>query len=86
MKDGTMTDGTWSEGNSPRYSAHLDTLVIGGGIAGIQAALEIANAGFKVYLVERTATIGGHMAMSIAPRAFSRRRWSRWGNIPTSSC
>ncbi len=39
------------------------TLVIGGGIAGIQAALEIANAGKKVYLVERTGTIGGHMAM-----------------------
>ncbi len=40
-----------------------DTLVIGGGIAGIQAALEIANAGKKVYLLERTGTIGGHMAM-----------------------
>lgn len=42
---------------------HPDTLVIGGGIAGIQAALEIANAGKKVYLLERTGTIGGHMAM-----------------------
>ncbi len=40
-----------------------ETLVIGGGIAGIQAALEIAEAGFKVYLLERTGTIGGHMAM-----------------------
>ncbi len=40
-----------------------DTLIIGGGIAGIQAALEIANAGKKVYLLERTGTIGGHMAM-----------------------
>jgi len=40
-----------------------DTLVIGGGIAGIQAALEIAEAGFRVHLVERTPTIGGHMAM-----------------------
>jgi heterodisulfide reductase subunit A len=39
------------------------TLIIGGGIAGIQAALEIANAGKQVYLVERTGTIGGHMAM-----------------------
>jgi len=39
------------------------TLVIGGGVAGIQAALEIADAGKKVYLVERTGTIGGHMAM-----------------------
>lgn len=40
-----------------------DTLVIGAGIAGIQAALEIADSGNKVYLVEKTATIGGHMAM-----------------------
>jgi heterodisulfide reductase subunit A len=37
-------------------------LVIGGGIAGIQAALEIAGAGRKVYLVEKGASIGGHMA------------------------
>jgi heterodisulfide reductase subunit A len=42
---------------------HPDTLVIGGGIAGIQASLEIANSGQKVYLLERTGTIGGHMAM-----------------------
>ena len=39
------------------------TLVIGGGVAGIQASLEIADADKKVYLVERTGTIGGHMAM-----------------------
>ena len=37
-------------------------LVIGGGIAGIQAALDIADSGFKVYLVEKDTTIGGHMA------------------------
>ncbi len=41
---------------------HPATLVVGGGIAGIQAALEIANAGFPVYLVEREPSIGGHMA------------------------
>ena len=40
-----------------------ETLVIGGGIAGIQAALEIADSHNKVYLVEKTGTIGGHMAM-----------------------
>jgi heterodisulfide reductase subunit A len=39
------------------------TLVIGGGVAGIQAALEIADSGKQVYMVERKATIGGHMAM-----------------------
>lgn len=37
-------------------------LVIGGGIAGIQAALDIANAGHKVILVEREPSIGGHMS------------------------
>ncbi len=41
---------------------NANTLVVGGGIAGIQAALEIANAGFHVYLVEREPSIGGHMA------------------------
>jgi heterodisulfide reductase subunit A len=37
-------------------------LVIGAGIAGIQAALDMANAGLKVYLVEREPSIGGHMS------------------------
>jgi heterodisulfide reductase subunit A len=37
-------------------------LVVGGGIAGIQAALTIARSGFQVYLVERDPSIGGHMA------------------------
>lgn len=40
-----------------------ETLIVGGGIAGIQAALEIADAGYHVYLVEREPSIGGHMAM-----------------------
>lgn len=39
------------------------TMVIGAGIAGIQASLEIANAGKQVYLIEQSGTIGGHMAM-----------------------
>jgi len=39
-----------------------EALVIGGGIAGMYASLDIADAGFKVHLVERTPTIGGHMA------------------------
>jgi len=37
-------------------------LVIGGGIAGIQASLDLANMGFKVYLVEKSPSIGGRMA------------------------
>ena len=36
-------------------------MVIGGGIAGIQSALDLANAGFEVVLVEKQPTIGGHM-------------------------
>jgi len=39
-----------------------DVLVVGGGIAGIHAALTLASAGKHVYLVEREPTIGGHMA------------------------
>ncbi len=38
------------------------TLVVGGGIAGMNAALDLANQGIKVYLVERKTTIGGRMA------------------------
>ncbi len=37
-------------------------MIVGGGISGIQAALDLATAGFKVYLVEKSPTIGGHMA------------------------
>jgi len=37
-------------------------LVIGGGIAGMQAALDLADSGFYVYLVERSPAIGGAMA------------------------
>jgi len=38
-----------------------NTLVVGGGVAGIQAALEIADSEHKVYLVEKEPSIGGHM-------------------------
>jgi len=41
---------------------HPATLVVGGGITGIQAALELANANYPVYLVEREPSIGGRMA------------------------
>ena len=39
-----------------------DVMVVGGGISGIQASLDLATSGFKVYLVEKGASIGGHMA------------------------
>lgn len=52
--------------NAPLYSKSFDStkkvLVIGGGVAGIQAALDCADAGLSVVLVERDTTIGGKMA------------------------
>ncbi|SHH11504.1 FAD binding domain-containing protein [Thermosyntropha lipolytica DSM 11003] len=52
--------------NKPLYISHIPitkkALVIGGGIAGMQAALDIADAGYPVILVEKQATIGGKMA------------------------
>jgi heterodisulfide reductase subunit A len=37
-------------------------MVVGGGIAGMQAALDLANSGYYVYLVERSSSIGGIMS------------------------
>ena len=37
-------------------------MVVGAGIAGMQAALDLANSGFYVYLVERSSSIGGMMS------------------------
>ena len=39
-----------------------DVMVVGGGISGIQAALDLADSGYKVYLVEKSPAIGGKMA------------------------
>lgn len=51
---------------APQLEAHVPVtdaaLVIGGGVAGIQAALDLANTGHQVYLVEKEASIGGIMA------------------------
>jgi len=53
----------WHEPLEPlKVPIHPATLVVGGGVAGIQAALEIADSGSHVYLVEREPSIGGHMA------------------------
>jgi heterodisulfide reductase subunit A len=53
----------WQEPLQARRVPVTDkALVVGGGIAGIQAALTIASAGYQVYLVEREPSIGGYMA------------------------
>ena len=39
-----------------------DVMVVGAGVSGIQASLDMATAGFKVYLVEKGPSIGGHMS------------------------
>jgi heterodisulfide reductase subunit A len=49
-------------GGSLGESNFGDVMVVGGGISGIQASLDLATAGFKVFLVEKGPSIGGHMA------------------------
>jgi len=46
----------------PGKQVEGSVMVVGGGIAGMQAALDIANSGFYVYLVEKAPAIGGAMA------------------------
>jgi len=46
----------------PADSNFGDVMVVGGGISGIQASLDLATAGFRVYLVEKSPSMGGHMA------------------------
>jgi len=48
--------------NQFENSNFADVLVVGGGISGIQASLDLATSGFKVCLVEKSPSIGGHMA------------------------
>jgi heterodisulfide reductase subunit A len=45
-----------------RVTVKQSALVLGGGIAGIEAALRLADSGKRVYLIEREPSIGGHMA------------------------
>jgi heterodisulfide reductase subunit A len=59
---------TLIEGKDQQLSQSLadrdfgDVMVVGGGISGIQASLDLADSGYKVYLVEKSPAIGGHMA------------------------
>ncbi len=47
---------------SREESGFGDVMVVGGGVSGIQAALDLADTGFRVYLVDKSPAIGGHMA------------------------
>jgi len=46
----------------PTDSNFGDVMVVGGGISGVQSSLDLAAEGFKVYLIEKSPSIGGHMA------------------------
>ncbi len=59
--------------DEPEVKIRKSTLVVGGGIAGISASLDLADAGFKVYLVEKEPSIGGKMS-----------RWDK--TFPTLDC
>ena len=64
---GTGTGGRLGESIPMKIDASREDLVgaamvVGGGIAGIQAAMDLADAGFYVYLIERSSAIGGIMA------------------------
>jgi heterodisulfide reductase subunit A-like polyferredoxin len=56
-----MFSDSLASGNS-RGKNFGDVMVVGGGVSGIQASLDLATAGFKVYLIEKGPSIGGHMA------------------------
>ena len=49
-------------GQIPSADDFGDVMVVGGGISGIQASLDLADSGYKVYLVEKSPAIGGKMA------------------------
>jgi heterodisulfide reductase subunit A-like polyferredoxin len=49
-------------GQRPSGDNFGDVMVVGGGISGIQASLDLADSGYRVYLVEKSPAIGGKMA------------------------
>jgi heterodisulfide reductase subunit A len=49
-------------GGGPGRAVEGAALVVGGGIAGMQSALDLANSGYYVYLLEREPAVGGLMA------------------------
>ncbi|MGY5861859.1 MAG: FAD-dependent oxidoreductase [Candidatus Thorarchaeota archaeon] len=59
----TTEQETKSKGAPGKGRKSTSALVVGGGVAGMQAALDIASQGFKVHLLEKSSSIGGRMAM-----------------------
>ncbi len=73
--------------NSDETAKEGAVLVVGGGIGGIQAAIDLADSGFYVYLVEESSAIGGRINSTkrcqptTAPCACSRPSWWKPGGI-----
>ena len=61
-KQVSIEESTQQPGKCLENSNFGDVLIVGGGISGIQASLDLATKGFKVYLVEKSPAIGGHMS------------------------
>ena len=72
--------------NSPEEDNFIDVMVVGGGISGIQAALDSADTGFRVYLVDKAPAIGGKMIKPFppmtAPCVLSRQSLLNAADIP----
>jgi heterodisulfide reductase subunit A-like polyferredoxin len=66
QQEGSQAQTGTSLANSIRESVsgnHFgDVMIVGGGVSGVQASLDLAASGFKVYLVDKAPAIGGHMA------------------------
>ena len=69
-------------------------LIVGGGIGSMQAALDLANSGFKIHMVQKDSSLGGTMAMldktfptgDCAMCMLSPRNWWKWEGISISIC
>ncbi len=62
MENESLVDKIRQLRKSPGEIQYGDVMVVGGGVSGIQASLDLADSGFRVYLVDKLPAIGGHMA------------------------
>ena len=93
LRMGVMKAKTFTPVEAATVQLNRDVLVIGGGVAGIEAAYDLAELGYKVHLVERKPVLGGNMATSFTcllwchevpgtPQKISFRK----GTFPTCDC